>query len=93
VAGTGTVEWTAADVLPDAYHVYRSTPAGLRGGDIGSCQDARDPDLDDLAFEEFDDPPQRQIFTFVVSFSRGGAAASLGLSSAGSDRIPLTPCP
>lgn len=93
VAGTGTVAWTAADVLPDAYHVYRSTPAGLRGGDLGSCQDARDPDLDDLAFEEFDDPPQRQIFTFVVSFSRAGAAASLGLSSAGSDRIPLTPCP
>jgi hypothetical protein len=89
----GTISWTPAPVFPDLYHVYRSGRADLVAGNLGACQDDRDPILTDRFFQETETPAPGAMFAYVVQFERNGAFSSLGLASGGLDRTPGALCP
>jgi parallel beta-helix repeat protein len=89
----GQVAWTAAFEDPDAYHVFRGDAAALLAGNVGLCQDARDPVLTDTFFQEDEVPAVGEMFTFVVGFELRSAHSSLGLATSGVDRDPGDQCP
>jgi hypothetical protein len=92
VSTASVVTWSPAPSAA-AYHVYRSTIAGIRAGNFGGCQDARDPNLADTMFTEPDLPPSGTAFTFLATFSVNGAESSLGKTTAGAARAPAAYCP
>jgi hypothetical protein len=92
VSAASVISWSVAPSAT-AYHVYRSTIGGIRTGDFGACQDARDPNLTDTSFTEPAVPPSGTGFTFLATFSVNGAESSLGKTTAGVARSPSVFCP
>ena len=92
ISAASVISWGAAPTAT-SYHVYRGTLSGIRAGDFGACQDARDPNLADTTFNEPDLPPSGSGFTFLATFSVNGAEASLGKTTAGVARSPGIFCP
>jgi hypothetical protein len=61
-----TLSW---DSEPDAswYHLYMGYVADLGYSNFGTCADDEDPNLGDLVFDEFADPPSGQSFFYLVT--------------------------
>jgi hypothetical protein len=70
---------TNADHLPDAGY--------------GACQNSRDANLTDLAFNETDTPSAAQGYFFLVAYKSAGVEKGLGRNSFGTARTVASPCP
>lgn len=92
-AGTrNTLVW---DPVPGAerYNSYRGNLATIAGS-YGTCQNARDPNLNDTQFVDNDLPtPPPAGFHYLVSYLSEGIEAGLGSRSDGTPRDVAAPCP
>jgi hypothetical protein len=62
---TALVRWDAVE-FATTYDVSRGRLSALDGNDYGSCQDERDANLGDTAFEDAERPPAADGFFYLV---------------------------
>jgi hypothetical protein len=70
--GITTISWNA-EPLSASYEVYRATPAMIRTGFYGTCQNPRDANVLDTSFSEDQSPAPGTWYGYLV----------LGVSSSG----------
>jgi hypothetical protein len=91
-----TMRWDAVDHAT-TYDVSRGVLSALDGSDYGACQNGRDPDLGDTAFEDAERPPAGDGFFYLVRGTNGPClrAGTYGRASDGGERRNGNPtaCP
>lgn len=86
-----TLTW---DAEPDAtsYHVYKGFVRDLGYSDFGKCADEEDPNLNDLVFDEFADPPAGwSFFHLITAEGPPDGEGTLGYAT-GIERSNFQPC-
>lgn len=86
-AGTTTASWNSDAAATGGYQLFRGNVAQLRDGFLGSCQNARDVNVNDTQFVEDQSPTGGEMFTYlVVGVDAEGRRGRTGFDSADNQR-------